>query len=128
MKEPAKRGSYSKVNISDHLIQASDMSHKGALLIRQNFLVKSIRNTTEANCCLIRVKLCTGIRVQTKAMLNMQDQVLNASLTLPIITEPNRSITGIETNGLVVTFPTADHRVGGSSPGLGITFSNMILQ
>ena len=116
-----------QVTISDHMGQAFDFSHVGELLDKQSLHAKLIRNPTEANCCLIRVKLCTGIRVQTKAMLNMPDQVLNASLTLPIITEPNRSITDIETNGLVVTFPTADHRVGGSSPGLGITFSNMIL-
>ena len=127
MKEPAKRGSSSKVNNSDHLIRSSNMPHKRALLIEQNFHVKSIRNLTEANCCLIRVNLFTGIRVQTGTIVIMPDQVLNASYHYQSSLNRNRGITSIETNGLVVTCPTADHRVGGSSPGLGITFSNVIV-
>ena len=57
----------------------------------------------------------------------MPDQVLNASYHHLSTLNRNRGIANIDTNGLVVTCPTTDHRVGGSSPGVGITFSNVIV-
>ena len=58
----------------------------------------------------------------------MQDQVLNASEGLTVITELYRGISTIRANGLVVSLSTADYKVGGSSPGLGISFSIVILR
>ena len=75
----------------------------------------------------IRVQSSIGVRVQIGTMLIMQDQVLTASGGLTIITEPNRVISNIRANGLVVSLSTADYKVGGSSPGLGISFSIVIL-
>ena len=50
LKEPAKRGSKAKVNISDHVLQDSATPHQRVLLVRQKLHGKFIRNSTEANC------------------------------------------------------------------------------
>ena len=75
----------------------------------------------------IRVQLSIGFRVQIGTMVIMQDRVLNASKGLTVITEPYRGLSTIRANGLVVSLSTADCKVGGSSPGLGISFSIVIL-